>query len=274
MFSIKFSLNSRICRQPLASALASVSASCYVSRKSQSRKIPAIIRFMSSSPVMEASSKKDSRFALILGKPGGGKGTISKKILKDFPQFKHISSGDILREHVRHETKIGLQAIKYMKEGQLLPDKLMIGLLIEESASYLKEGESLLLDGFPRTAGQAEALDKTLNVDIVVNLDIPNETIVERLTDRWIHEESGRIYSYGYNPPKVKGKDDETGEPLVQRHDDRPEIVRARLKKYDQSTSPLVQYYEKHGVLKSFSGTQSDVIYPEVKTWLESCLKQ
>lgn len=256
MFAIKYSLKGRICRHlPLAS-------------------VSAPTRSMSSSTVIEASTEEESRFALILGKPGGGKGTISKKILKDFPQFNHISSGDILREHVRNETEIGLQAIKYMKEGRLLPDKLMIGLLIEESAPYLEKGESLLLDGFPRTAGQAEALDKTVNVDIVVNLDIPNDTIVERLTDRWMHEASGRIYSYGYNPPKVEGKDDETGEPLVQRNDDKPEIVRARLQKYNQSTFPLVQYYEQNGVLKSFCGTQSDVIYPEVKTWLESCLEQ
>ena len=90
---------------------------------------------------------------------------------------------------------------------------------------------------------------------------------------RWIHEPSGRIYSYAYKPPKVEGIDDETGEPLVQRPDDRPETVRARLEQYDESTSPLVQYYEKNGVLKSFQGTQSDVIYPEVKKWLKSCFE-
>ena len=88
---------------------------------------------------------------------------------------------------------------------------------------------------------------------------------------RWIHEPSGRIYSYSYKPPKVKGIDDETGEPLVQRHDDKPETVEARLKLYDESTSPLVEYYEGNGVLKSFQGTQSDVIYPEVKKWLQDC---
>lgn len=229
-------------------------------------------RPMSSAQVMEA--EEESHFALILGKPGGGKGTISGKILKDFPLFHHISTGDILRSHVREGTGLGLEAAKYMKEGKLVPDELMIDLVVEESMPYLEKGESLLLDGFPRTVGQAEALEKSVHVDMVVNLEIPNETIVERLTDRWIHESSGRIYSYSYKPPKVEGIDDKTGEPLVQRHDDKPETVQARLELYDAATSPLVQYYEQNGVLETFRGTQSDVIYPEVKNWLESCFDQ
>jgi len=226
---------------------------------------------MSSTPMMEAEAEEESHFALILGKPGGGKGTISGKILQDFPQFHHVSTGDLLRSHVRRETELGLEAATYMKEGELVPDELMIDLVIEESAPFLEMGESLLLDGFPRTVGQAQALEQSVHVDIVINLDIPNDTIIERLTDRWIHEPSGRIYSYSYKPPKKKGIDDETGEPLIQRHDDKPETVRSRLELYDQSTSPLVQYYESNGVLKSFQGTQSDVIYPEVKKWLGSC---
>jgi len=231
-------------------------------------------RWMSSTPMMEAEAEEESHFALILGKPGGGKGTISGKILKDFPQFHHISTGDLLRSHVRKETKLGLEAAQYMKEGKLVPDELMIGLVVEESTPFLEKGESLLLDGFPRTVGQAKALEKSVHVDMVVNLDIPNGTIIKRLTDRWIHEPSGRIYSYSYKPPKVKGIDDETGEPLVQRHDDKPETVRARLELYAESTSPLVQYYERNDVLKSFHGTQSDVIYPEVRKWLRSCFDQ
>lgn len=228
-------------------------------------------RWMSSTPMMEAEAEEESHFALILGKPGGGKGTISGKILKDFPQFHHVSTGDLLRSHVRNETKLGLEAAQYMKEGKLVPDELMIGLVVEESTPFLEKGESLLLDGFPRTVGQAKALEESVHVDMVVNLDIPNDTIIERLTDRWIHEPSGRIYSYSYKPPRVDGIDDETGEPLAQRHDDKPETVRARLELYDESTSPLVQYYERNGVLKSFKGTQSDVIYPEVKEWLQDC---
>jgi nucleoside-triphosphate--adenylate kinase len=227
-------------------------------------------RFSSSMAVEDAEGDEESKFALILGKPGGGKGTISGKILKDFPQFHHVSSGDLLRSHVREGTKLGKEAKHYMDYGKLVPDRLMIDLVMDESTPYLEKGESLLLDGFPRTVGQAKALEKSVHVDMVVNLDIPNDTIVERLSDRWIHEPSGRIYSYSYQPPKVKGLDDETGEPLMQRHDDKPETVRARLEQYDESTSPLVEYYDSNGVLKTFQGTQSDVIYPEVKKWLES----
>lgn len=228
-------------------------------------------RWMSSTPMMEAEAEEESHFALILGKPGGGKGTISGKILQDFPQFHHVSTGDLLRRHVRRESEVGLKAAQYMKEGKLVPDELMISLVVDESTPFLEKGESLLLDGFPRTVGQAQALERSVHVDIVINLDIPNDTIIERLTDRWIHEPSGRIYSYSYKPPKVKGIDDVTGEPLIQRHDDKPETVRSRLELYDQSTSPLVQYYENNAVLKSFQGTESDLIYPEVKKWLDSC---
>ena len=103
---------------------------------------------------------------------------------KDFPQFHHVSTGDLLRSHVRRETEVGLKAAQCIKEGKLVPDKLMIGLVVDESAPFLEKGESLLLDGFPRTVGQAQALEKRVHVDIVINLDIPNDTIIERLTDR------------------------------------------------------------------------------------------
>ncbi|CAB9508731.1 Adenylate kinase (Fragment) [Seminavis robusta] len=187
-----------------------------------------------------AQPAEENHFLLILGKPGGGKGTISKKILKDFPKFHHVSTGDVLRQHVR-----------------------------EDATPYMEEGQSLLLDGFPRTLKQAMALEDVVHIDMVVNLDIPTDTIVERIADRWIHPASGRVYSYSYKPPKVAGFDDETGEPLVQRDDDKPESVRKRLDAYDQVTSPLVDYYDQKNVLKTFTGTMSDVIYPEVKTWLE-----
>lgn len=121
-----------------------------------------------------------------------------------------------------------------MNQGKLVPDELMIGLLMEEAAPCVEEGKSLLLDGFPRTVIQAEHLEEVVHVDLVINLDIPTDTIVERIADRWIHPDSGRIYSYSYRPPKVHGKDDVTGEPLVQRPDDEPEKVRARLNQYDE----------------------------------------
>eukprot|EP00544_Gedaniella_sp_CCMP2646_P003669 CAMPEP_0202494638 /NCGR_PEP_ID=MMETSP1361-20130828/12957_1 /ASSEMBLY_ACC=CAM_ASM_000849 /TAXON_ID=210615 /ORGANISM="Staurosira complex sp., Strain CCMP2646" /LENGTH=225 /DNA_ID=CAMNT_0049125267 /DNA_START=122 /DNA_END=799 /DNA_ORIENTATION=+ len=216
-----------------------------------------------------AAPEEESHFLLILGKPGGGKGTISKKILKDFPKIHHMSTGDLLRQHVRQKTMLGKQAKEYMDSGKLVPDNLMVDLVMEDAHPYVQQGSSLLLDGFPRTIEQAKSLDSVVNVDMVINLEIPTETIVERLSDRWIHPASGRVYSYSYKPPKLEGKDDVTGEPLVQRDDDKPECIRNRLTSYDEVTSPLVCYYKKRGVLETFQGTESDKIYPLVKKWLE-----
>jgi len=127
---------------------------------------------------------EDTHFLLILGKPGGGKGTISGKVLKDMPNFHHLSSGDVLRHHVREGTEVGNEAKEYMNEGKLVPDDVMVRLIMEDAHRFVDEGKSLLLDGFPRTLEQAAALDKALDVDLVINLDIPTETIVDRISDR------------------------------------------------------------------------------------------
>ena len=176
----------------------------------------------------------NSRFMLILGKPGGGKGTISKKILKDFPSFTHFSTGDMLRQHVREETSLGKEAKTHMDSGGLVPDDLIIRLVLGEAEKEAESGNSLLLDGFPRTMEQAKALAESVDVDLVVELDIPNDTIVDRIAERWVHPASGRVYNLSYNPPKVPGKDDITGEDLIQRDDDKPETVRKRLEAYEQ----------------------------------------
>lgn len=230
-------------------------------------------RMFATMPLAEEELAK-THSLLILGKPGGGKGTISGKILSDFPQFRHVSTGDELRQHVRNQTEIGREAKTYMDAGGLVPDKLMIKLVMNDAVDAVKKGQSLLLDGFPRTAAQARALDENLGVDLCINLCVPDETIVERISDRWIHPASGRVYSYSYRPPKVEGLDDETGDPLVQRDDDKPESVLRRLKKYEEATIPLVDYYSKKGVLQTFQGTMSDVIYPEVKNWLDEKLDE
>jgi nucleoside-triphosphate--adenylate kinase len=222
-------------------------------------------RLLASAAAAAASERK---FALIMGPPGGGKGTISKKILKEFP-FHHLSTGDELRAHVQNSTAVGQEAKQYMDSGALVPDELIIRLVLEE-VGQLPTTTNVLLDGFPRTQAQAEALSKEIKVDIVINLDIPQATIVERMSGRWIHMASGRVYAYDYNPPKEDGKDDVTGEPLEQREDDKPETVMARLQKYAEMTVPLIEYYDKDGVLASFAGTESDVIYPEVRQFLNT----
>ncbi len=336
--------------------------------------------------------------ALILGPPGGGKGTISKKLIKDY-SFFHLSTGDVLRKHVREGTDVGKAAQAYMvkgtwsgwptggrwggeigvhgqglrlrlaaagffthpptnnpigqrggsrggKEGMdkstwrrgrlrrraaaaagevhpptqpthnqpplmnptrahagdfdggggasthathppatlliphsqphiptgaLVPDKVMVDLVVEELSSK-GTVPRLLLDGFPRTIPQALALEAHIKMDVVIDLDIPDQTIIERISNRWIHAPSGRTYAYDYNPPKEKGKDDVTGEALVQREDDKAETVKARLDQYKKVTSPLVEHYRAKGTLATFAGTESNVIYPRVKAYLEEFL--
>lgn len=205
---------------------------------------PYAVRSIGSSPILFKSASVDdtdmmeneavSQFMLILGKPGGGKGTISKKILKDFPMFTHFSTGDLLRQHVLQKTEIGKEAKKHMDSGSLVPDDLMIRLVLDEAEKEAENGNSLLLDGFPRTMEQAKALAESVNVDLVVDLNVPNDTIIERISERYVHLGSGRVYNLSYNPPRVPGLDDITGEKLVQREDDKPETVRRRLEAYDK----------------------------------------
>jgi adenylate kinase family enzyme len=128
----------------------------------------------------------------------------------------------------------------------------MIKLVLSTTQSAFSPGQSLLLDGFPRTLSQAQSLDNKLIINHVINICIPNEIIVERISDRWIHPASGRVYSYSYRPPKVYGMDDETGEPLVQRDDEKPASVFRRLEKYEEATRPLVDYYRERGGVADF----------------------
>lgn len=152
-----------------------------------------------------------------------------------------------------------------MESGKLVPDSLMIG-MVEKHVASIKG--NVLFDGFPRTVAQAKELEKVVPVDLVVAINVPHETIVSRLSNRWIHAASGRTYAYDYNPPKVHGLDDVTGEPLTQREDDKAEVVSARLRSYEELTKPLIDYYaQKKGVLSQFHGTESDVIYPQIKKY-------
>jgi adenylate kinase family enzyme len=138
--------------------------------------------YMSTQPL--SSPEEEPQMMLILGKPGGGKGTISGKLLNDFPRFHHVSTGDLLRQHVREQTALGRKAKSYMDDGKLVPDELMIELVMDDAAPFVEEGNSLLLDGFPRNLDQAKALDQVARIGIVVNLDVPTEVIVNRIADR------------------------------------------------------------------------------------------
>ncbi|BES72466.1 adenylate kinase [Marinobacter nanhaiticus D15-8W] len=180
---------------------------------------------------------------ILLGAPGAGKGTQAQFITGKF-DIPQISTGDMLRAAVKAESPLGLEVKEIMASGGLVPDETIIALIKDRiKADDCKNG--FLLDGFPRTIPQAEALkDEGVVIDYVVEIAVDDEEIVTRLSGRRVHEASGRIYHVKYDPPKTEGKDDETGEPLIQRSDDSEETVRNRLKIYHQQTAPLVHYYQ------------------------------
>lgn len=179
---------------------------------------------------------------ILLGGPGAGKGTQANYIKEKF-QIPQISTGDMLRAHVKAGSELGKAAKKIMDEGGLVSDDIIMGMVKERiTEDDCKNG--FLFDGFPRTIPQAEALQAAgVPIDAVVEIDVPDEEIIKRMSGRRVHLASGRTYHVIYNPPKVEGKDDETGEDLIQRDDDQEETVRARLKVYHDQTEPLVSFY-------------------------------
>lgn len=179
---------------------------------------------------------------ILLGGPGAGKGTQAGFIKAHF-NIPQISTGDMLRAHVKQGTELGKAAKKIMDEGGLVSDDIIIGMVKERIADEdCRNG--FLFDGFPRTLAQADALkDAGVAIDAVVEIDVPDEEIILRMSGRWVHLASGRTYHVVFNPPKAEGRDDETGEPLIQRDDDREETVKARLKVYHDQTEPLIGYY-------------------------------
>ncbi|MEA3641565.1 MAG: adenylate kinase [Lamprobacter sp.] len=179
---------------------------------------------------------------ILLGGPGAGKGTQAGFIKKQF-NIPQISTGDMLRSHVNAGTELGLAAKKIMDEGGLVSDEIIMG-MVKERISEPDCENGFLFDGFPRTLAQADALKEVgVRIDAVVEIDVPDEEIVKRMAGRRVHPASGRTYHIEYHPPKEEGKDDETGEALVQRDDDKEETVRARLKVYHDQTEPLIAYY-------------------------------
>lgn len=179
---------------------------------------------------------------MLLGGPGAGKGTQAQRLC-EYYQIPQISTGDMLRAAVAAKTELGLSAKKIMDAGLLVSDDIIIGLVKERlSQDDCKNG--YLLDGFPRTLAQAEAMKAHgIDLDHVIEIAVDDDEIVKRLSGRRIHQPSGRVYHIETQPPRVAGKDDQTGEPLIQRDDDKEETIRNRLKVYHQQTAPLIQYY-------------------------------
>lgn len=179
---------------------------------------------------------------ILLGAPGAGKGTQAQFICEKY-SIPQISTGDMLRAAVKAGTPLGLQAKKVMDSGALVSDDIIIG-LVKERIAQPDCANGFLFDGFPRTIPQADALkDAGVDLDFVLEIDVPDEAIIERMSGRRVHPASGRTYHIAYNPPRKEGKDDETGEDLIQREDDAEEVVRKRLSVYHEQTKPLVGYY-------------------------------
>ena len=209
---------------------------------------------------------------IMLGAPGAGKGTQAKQIADKY-SIPHISTGDIFRANIKNGTELGMEAKKYMDQGQLVPDELTVKILLDRVAQDdCKNG--YVLDGFPRTIPQAEALDAALGkinekMDYAIDVDVPDENIVNRMSGRRACLNCGATYHLISIPPKVEGICDRCGSEIVLREDDKPETVQKRLKVYHEQTQPLIDYYKNQGILKSVDGTQPmDEVFKAIVTIL------
>ena len=210
---------------------------------------------------------------LIMGRPGAGKGTQAVNI-KEYYNIPHISTGDMFRAAIKNQTKLGLLAKSYMDQGGLVPDEVTIGLVKERLLEDdCKNG--FLLDGFPRTIAQAEALDEFLNtngikLDAVLDVNVPAEKLIRRMVGRRVCKTCGATFHVEFNAPKVEGVCDNCGSPLIQRADDTEATATNRLDVYDKQTAPLLEFYSKKGILKTVNGDQPlDKVFDDIKATLK-----
>lgn len=196
---------------------------------------------------------------ILMGLPGAGKGTQASEIVKKFP-IPHISTGDMFRKAIKDETNLGKEAKSYMDRGELVPDEVTVG-IVKERISEDDAKKGFFLDGFPRTIEQAEALNSIMSeldreIDAVINIEVPEEELMNRLTGRRICEKCGTTYHLVFNPPKVDGICDIDGGKLYQREDDNPETVSNRLSVNVKQSKPILEYYNEKGVLKNIDGSK------------------
>ncbi len=202
---------------------------------------------------------------VLLGPPGAGKGTHAK-VMKEKYNLTQLATGDILRRHMKEGTGLGVQARATIEKGALVSDDLVNAMMFSEIRA-LPKGRGFILDGFPRTLGQAEALEiflekEQIPLDVVLNFETSEKVILERLSGRRVNPTTGRVYHIRNMPPKVEGICDDTGEKLIQRKDDAPETIRNRLNVYQNETAPLIDFYHKRGVLQNIPG---DYDVPELQ---------
>jgi len=209
---------------------------------------------------------------ILLGPPGAGKGTQAERLVEDFG-LPYYATGDILRRAVKDGTELGRKAKEYMDRGDLVPDDVISGVVVERIDSP-EALDGFLLDGFPRTIGQAEALDEALaplgrKPTAVLSIEVPDEEVVRRLSGRRVCERNSHPYHVDFDPPKNEGFCDQDGSALVQRDDDREDTVKHRLDVFHEQTAPLVDYYERQGLLRRFDGSRSpDEVHQHIRATL------
>lgn len=205
---------------------------------------------------------------ILVGPPGAGKGTQAPKI-KDELCLCHLATGDLLRNAVAKGTDIGKKAKSIMEKGELVPDQMVVD-LIEGALEWPECERGVLLDGFPRTVAQAETLDKMFEsknkkLDHVIEFQVDDDKLVDRISGRRVHPQSGRSYHVKFNPPKEEGKDDVTGEPLIHRADDNESVLRKRLDAYHNQTTPILDYYQKKNLLHSVNAMRGiDEVWTDI----------
>jgi len=197
---------------------------------------------------------------ILLGPPGAGKGTQAERLTDDF-NLPYIATGNILRNAVQEESELGKRAKSYMDRGELVPDDVITGVILE-ALGRDDARDGFLLDGFPRTEWQADALAEGMaamdrRLTAVILIEVPDEDVMQRMSGRRVSVKTGRVYHVDFDPPKHEGRCDVDGSRLVQREDDRPETVNKRLQVYHERTEPLISYYEDRGLLRRFDGTRS-----------------
>lgn len=205
---------------------------------------------------------------VFLGPPGAGKGTIAT-VAKDFFDIPHISTGDLFRYNIKNETELGKEVKAILASGELVPDSVTIK-MVEDRFTQDDTKNGFILDGFPRTIAQADALSQIKEIDAVVNFVLDRESIIKRLSGRRMCKSTGRIYHILYNPPKVEGIDDETGEALIQRDDDKEDAILNRLDVYQAQTEPLIEYYREKGLLVDIDASKDATqVFEQVKAALK-----